>query len=106
MRVLFNGKDVGYACVQYFEYIDGQKSPTTFDTNFDGEDQDKTIWYGVSKIVFTLDRDFLNVEGYGSTDNIICTRIFPTRMILECYNSTVEPLQMNALTAKEMDSVK
>ena len=106
MRVVFNGKDVGYACVEYIEYIEGHKSLATLDTNFEGEDADKTIWYGVKKMVFSLDRHFLNVEGYNSTDNIICTRIFPIRRILECYTSKGEPLQMNALTPKEMESVK
>jgi hypothetical protein len=106
MKVIFNEKEVGYACVEYTEYTDGQKSPTTFDSNFDGEEQDTSIWYGVKKMKWCLDRDFLNIEGYDFADNIICTRIFPIRRIRECYTTKAEPLQMNALRPKVMESVK
>jgi hypothetical protein len=104
MRVVFNGKNVGYAYVEYLAYSEGKQTEIALASLFD--DQDKTIWSGVKKMVFSLDKNFMTVEGFDSKDNFICTQIIPTRMILQCYAYTAKPLDKNALTPEEKESVK
>ncbi len=57
-------------------------------------------------MVYTLDKNFMTVEGFDSKDNFVCTQIIPTRMILGFYASKEKPLDKNALTPEEMESVK
>ncbi|MDQ6865746.1 MAG: hypothetical protein M3044_18195 [Thermoproteota archaeon] len=104
MRVVFNGKPVGYAYVQYIVHSEGQQTETILASLFD--DQDQTIWSGVKKMVFSLDKNFLTVEGFDSKDNFVCTQIIPTRMILQCHATKAKPLDKNALTPEAMESVK
>ena len=104
MWVVFNGKPVGYVYVEYIAYSEGQQTEAAFASLFD--DQDKTIWSGVEKMVFSLDKNFLTVEGFDSEDNFVCTQIFPTRLILQCHATKAKPLDKNTLTPDEMESVK
>jgi hypothetical protein len=57
-------------------------------------------------MVFSLDKNFLTVEGFDSKDNFVCTQIIPTRMILGFYASKEKPLDKNTLTLEEMERVK
>jgi hypothetical protein len=104
MRVVFNGKNVGSAYVQYIAYSEGQQTETILSSLFD--DQDNTMWKGVKKMVYSLDKNFMTVEGFDSKDNFVCTQIIPTRMILGFYASKEKPLDKNALTPEAMESVK
>jgi hypothetical protein len=104
MRVVFNGNNIGSAYVQYIAYSECQQTETILSCLFD--DQDNTMWKGVKKMVYTLDKNFMTVEGFDSKDNFICTQIIPTRMILGFYASKEKPLDKNALTLEEMESVR
>ena len=58
--------------------VNASKPQTILSCLFD--DQDKTMWKGVKKMVYTLDKNFMTVEGFDSKDNFVCTQIIPTRM--------------------------
>jgi hypothetical protein len=90
--------------VEYIVYNEGKQTEAVFASLFD--DQDNTIWSGVDKMVFNLDKNFLTAEGFDSEDNFVCTQIIPTRLILQCHATKAKPLDKNALTPEIMESVK